>query len=250
MAMTITAMLSWFDEPPALLRQAVRGAAIICDRIVAADGAYYLVPDKASTSPPAQRRAIRETAKECGMQVEFLKPQIWAGQVAKRSAVLQVAKNDSDWVMSLDADWKISGDREAIREELDLAHRNGYEQISVDFFTPDDPSRPLEEKAANEWHVRQLGTMQQLAFIYRTMPKMEYHKNHWSIFCEDEEGRKVGLFGAYNYPYSYRRAKSGYLHAPHLFEHLCLFHEKKQIERNSRYILKRDDQATLMGFET
>lgn len=247
--MIVTAMLCWYDEPPALLRQCVRGAATLCDRIVAADGAYQLVKDRHSSSHGDQRQAIKAEAKANGLEVEFLRPRIWAGQVEKRNAVLQVAKNGSDWVMTLDADWKISGDKIAIRQELRHFLANGYEQISVNFVTPDDPSRPLEQKAANEWHVRQAGTTQQLAFIYRALPKMEYRKNHWSLFCEREDGHKVALFGAYN-AMGYELAKTGFLHAPHVFEHLCLFRDRKRVERNSLYIIKRDDRALQMGYET
>ena len=249
LSVIVTAMLSWFDEPPELLRQAVRGAATICDRVVAADGAYDLVPDKRGSSPHTQRKAISQTAAECGMEVEFLRSRIWEGQVAKRNAVLQVAKNGSDWVMTLDADWKISGDRIAIREQLRHFLANDYEQVQVNFVTPDDPSRPLEQKAANVWHIGQMNTVQQLAFIYRVMPKMEYRKNHWSIYCENEEGRKLGLFGANNFA-GCGRAKTAYLAAPHVFEHRCLFRDKKRVERNSLYIMKRDDRVKQMGYET
>jgi len=245
----VTAMLSWFDEPPELLRQCVRGASTICDRIVAADGAYDLVPGKKAVSPHSQRKAIEQTAGKCGMEVEFLRSRIWAGQVEKRNAVLQVAKNGSDWVMTLDADWRISGDKIAIREQLRHFLANGYEEIAVNFVTPDDPSRPLEQKAANVWHIQQAGTQQHLSFIYRAMPKMEYRRNHWSLYCESEDGREVALFGALNRA-GYGRAKTGVLTAPHTFEHLCLFRDKKHVERNSLYIMKRDDRALQMGYET
>lgn len=183
------------------------------------------------------------------MEVEFLRPQIWPGQVSKRNAVLQVAKQDSDWVMTFDADWRITGDRKAIRAELAEHLRNNVEQLEVDFVTPDDPSRPMMQKAANEWHVGQAGTTQRLAFIYRSLAKMEYRVNHWSLYCEDSTGRKLGLFGAYN-DLRFSRANADYLRAPHCFEHLCLFRERKQLERNSLYILKRDEQALQVGYET
>lgn len=247
--MNITAMLCWFDEPEELLRQAVRSAAVICDRIVAADGAFKLAPDAKPQSDTPQKHAIRKEAAKQGLELDWLVPQIWEGQVAKRDAVLQRAKEGSDWVMTLDADWKITGDRAAIRDELEQMHANGYQQVAVDFVTPDDPSRSWDEKAANHWHVEQAGKFEQLPLIYRVLPKMEYRKNHWSIYCIDEAGDPLGLFGANNFG-SCGLAKTGYLSANHLFEHLCLFREQKQIQRNREYISVRDEAALTLGYET
>ena len=242
-------MLSWYDEPVALLRQAVRSAAVICDRIVAADGAYELVPNPKPESMRHQKMAILDEANKCGIKVSFLQPRIWPGQVAKRTAVLQRAKRGSHWVMVLDADWRISGDREAIRAELADLHWNGYEQIVVNFLTPDDPSRGWEEKAANEWHIQQAGAVQLLPFIYRTFPKMRYSKNHWSLLCEDKDGRRVAMFGLDGL-HNWDRAKTGYLRSNHCFEHLCLHRKPKQIRRNSEYIRRRDEYALELGYET
>ena len=242
-------MFPWYDEPVDLLRQAVRGASVLCDRLVAADGAYEIAPDPKPSSPSQQAKAIAEEAKTCGLDLTFLEPQIWVGQVAKRDAILQEAKQGSDWVMTLDADWRITGDRDAIRAELEQLHRNGYEQVSVNFATPDDPSRSWEEKAANEWHVRMAGNYEQLAFIYRVQPEMTFRKNHWSIYCTTEDGRPLGLFGANNFGWA-MQAKTGYLKSDHLFEHLCLFRQQKQILRNREYIRVRDENVERVGYET
>jgi hypothetical protein len=69
---TVTAMLAWFDEPVDLLETAVQGAAVVADRLVAADGAYEQVPDRAESSPPEQKRAIVRAAKKAGLDVSFL----------------------------------------------------------------------------------------------------------------------------------------------------------------------------------
>lgn len=242
-------MLSWFDEPVELLRQAVRSAAVICDRIVAADGAFWFVHDKKASSPKRQKLVISEEAKRCGLKPVFLPPRIWEGQVTKRDAVLQEAMKGSDWVMTLDADWKIHGDRTKIRFELEAMLDEGIDQVAVNFTQPDNPERSWEEKAANEWHVKQTGQHFKMPFIYRVQPELHYKKNHWSLFGVNEAGAKIGLFGAMG-AYAHVLPKTGTLSSEHCFEHLCLFREPKQIERNRDYINKRDLEVERVGFET
>ena len=248
-AVIISLMLNWFDEPPELLRQAVRGAAVFADRIVAADGAYSLVGEAEPRSDPEQTIAIAEEADACGLTCEFLPPQVYAGQVAKRTACLQVAKEGSDWVLPLDADWLIEGDGPAIRTELEEMHANGYEQVAVRFYQPENPELDMDELALNVWHINEAGLERSTPFIYRSMPEMRYDTNHWSLVCRSEDGREVGLFGATLRP-GLARPKTGYLQAEHLFQHLCLFRERKQIERNRDYIAKRDAEVARVGFET
>ena len=242
-------MLCWFDEPPTLLRQAVKSAAVICDRLVAADGAFWLVPDRRAKSPKAQRAAIIRQAAESHIEVEFLKPRIYEGQVTKRDAVLQRAMVGSDWVMTLDADWVIQGKRKQIRAELETMLADQVDQVVVNFVTPDDASRGWAEKAANEWHIRQAGTYQELAFIYRVQPEMHYGKNHWSLYAVRADGKKLGLFGATG-TYLHEQPKTAKLQAEHTFAHMCLFREQKQVVRNRGYIYKRDMEAERVGFET
>lgn len=242
-------MLNWFDEPTDLLRQAVQGAAVIADRLVAADGAYELVGDKNAISPPEQRLAIEDEAEKCGLKLIFLKPQIWPGQVAKRTATLKRAARGSEWVLVVDADWKITGNRELIRLELEQFYAQGYEQVTVGFLQPDNPDREPGDKYANEWHMRETDQWRQMPFIYRSMPRMDYDRNHWSIFCVAEDGRKVGMFGASGYS-GYQDAKTGYLQSPHLFEHRALYRDAKQIVRNREYISRRDLAVAELGYET
>lgn len=239
-------MLSWFDEPPALLRQAVAGASIFCDRIVAADGAYAFVHDAAANSPASQRKAIREEAKRCGMECKFLTPRIWEGQVAKRDAVLKAAAKGSDWVMTLDADWKITGDKKAVKAELEDLHRASYESVLVAFVEPENPDKSYEESASNIWHIQEAGIHRRFPFVYRVLEDMRYERNHWSLSGQREDGERVGFFGAAGV---YAEAKQAFLHADHLFEHLCLFREPKQIIRNRRFIGLRDADVAQHGVE-
>ncbi len=249
MTVRVTAMLCWYDEPVDLLRQAVRGVSVFADRIVAADGAYEFVADKKPRSPAEQKFAIADEAHNHGLEAEFLPPGIWPGQVAKRDAVLQHAKQDSDWVMVLDADWRITGDREPIRDALEQYPAEGAEQVTVNFVQPVNPDRPLEDASANIWHQLEVNQWRRWPLIYRVMPMMHYDREHWALYCVNDAGEKVGLWGGEG-NHGYGMAQTANLRAPHLVEHMCLFREEKQLNRNRDYINLRDAEVAKVGFET
>jgi hypothetical protein len=241
--MVITAMLVWFDEPVALLRQAVKSAAVIADRIVVADGAYELIHDRAPTSPPNQQRAIADEAQKQGLKCEFLRPRLWKGQVEKRQAVLQRACKGSDWVMVLDADWRITGDREAIRAEIEVSDA---EQILVEFVEPANPDRDVNDCAPNIWHASEMGIYRRNPLIFRVMDDMRCEFHHWIYSGVRKDGTRVGLWGGVGH---YALAHSRFLGAVHLFEHLCLFRDDKRIQRNRLFCGARDADVALTGVE-
>jgi hypothetical protein len=181
-----------------------------------------------------------------------MKPRIWPGQVAKRDAVLKRAAKGSDWVFVVDADWRITGDRKEIRKELAYLHEMGYEEVTVGFRQPANPNRTESENAANIWHITETGLDRRMAFIYRVMPGLRYEVNHWSLSADGPDGSRIGFFGGHglhNGSGYYTDAKTGYLQAEHLFEHLCLFRELKQVLRNRDFIAKRDADMLKTGFE-
>ena len=149
-----------------------------------------------STSPRTQKQAIIETAERNGLEVEFLPPQIWDGQVTKRDAVLQAALPGSDWVMVLDADWKIHGERDEIRAELEAFLAEGIDQVAVNFIQPDDPTRGWDEKAANEWHIRQTNSGSRWHSSIGRIRRCTTARTTGACYAIDKDGRKIGLFGA------------------------------------------------------
>ena len=230
-------MLNWYDEPPELLRQAVAGAATIADRLVAADGAFELFPGGKAQSPDEQWGAIENETAEQGLGLTFLPSRLWPGQVSKRTATLRAAVKDSDWVMVVDADWKISGNRFEIRRELATMQAGGVEQVLVRFIQPANPDRPLEQSTANVWHLNEMGQLKLYPFIYRVLRGMAYEQWHWMLAGNREDGTRVGMFGgAQLYP----QARTAMLGAEHLFEHRCMFRDTEQIERIGRFIRERD----------
>jgi hypothetical protein len=244
--MIITAMLCWFDEPAALLRQVVKSAAVICDRIVAADGAYELIHDRAPESPPAQKRAIEDECKKRKLKVEFLEPRLWKGQVEKRNAVLRHAAEGSDWVMVLDADWKITGERQLIRREIAEVAQRDVEQIMVEFIEPNNPDRDISISAPNIWHVSECEITRRNPLIFRSMKDMRCEQHHWIYSAERANGTRVGLWGGIGL---YPMPQSHILLASHRFEHMCLFRDDKRIQRNRLFCGARDADVALQGVE-
>lgn len=105
MAPKLTALLGWFDEEPALLKQCVESLNGTVDRLVAVDGAYRLFPQGTPSSPPEQAEAIRGAAV---MPVDIHIPEtVWDDQLAKRKFMFEVGEqvtSDDDFFLIIDAD--------------------------------------------------------------------------------------------------------------------------------------------------
>jgi hypothetical protein len=139
--MVVTGMLAWYDEDPAILYRAVRSLDTIADHLVAVDGRWNLYPGQTVSSPPEQAQAIREAAHDAGITADIHPAQEWTGQVAKRNRMLWIASNTSDWVLPLDADWELVGNRTKVRAELEHAKADA---LTVPFHTPANPDAELD----------------------------------------------------------------------------------------------------------
>lgn len=118
----IVALLSWYDEDPALLHGAVSSVAPHVDRLVALDGAYALFPGAQARSDPAQRQAIREAAGVTPVTVRA-PGEPWAGgEVQKRARLFQLGRRHvrgpQDWFVILDADEHWTRAPEDLHERL------------------------------------------------------------------------------------------------------------------------------------
>ena len=175
----ITASLVWWDEPPELLDACVRGAARVCDRIVAVDGAYRRYPGATVTSPPEQAAAISEAARDAGIECLVVSPdRLWAGQVEKRTHALALAAIGSDWVAVVDADHVIDADRSEARLALSRVPQNAN-AASVTMMTPADPSRPLAETSATGWHRAMAQSEMRYDHLFRALPGLRVERFHW-----------------------------------------------------------------------
>jgi hypothetical protein len=239
--MRVTAMLAWFDEPPALLRQAVSSAATIADEIVAVDGAYQQTPNPKPRSPQRQTEAIYRAAVKAGIRCAIVRPtDIWEGQVAKRDYMIQIASEHSDWVFPLDADWIVTGDREAIRAELEASTAD---EIEVQLAEPLNPKRALEDIPVHQWHRDYAGETEWVPLLYRSMPEMHCEQIHWA-YTGLKDGERIGLWGGKTW---WPAGEMGRLKADCLFEHRCLFRADKHILRNVTYAAVRADEVDRMA---
>lgn len=225
--MIVTAALAWFDEPLELLDECVRHLPVMADRLVAVDGAYSRYPGAKIASPRNQAAQIRETAKDVGLDVEIHTPtKLWAGQVEKRSFLIQQAGKGSDWFVPADADHIWHGVRYTIRHELENLDPV-YDTVSADMFTPMNYEQPIEETAAGEWHVGIADKYVHQEWIFRSLPDLRVERRHWWYSARRGSGR-VWLMGGPQGP----TVKVHRLQAPFLVEHKCLHRQQKQVVRN------------------
>ena len=187
--MIVTAAICWYNESPEDLRRCVRACTVIADRVVALDGAYARWPGGKAKSPPEQAQAIRDAAAEVGLEAIVQTPtRLWVGQVEKRSALIALAAEGSDWVQVVDADHVLHGTRETVRDALE--HRCTDDVYDLPFFTPANP----EVEAPHEWHAGMAGQTFSIPLLYRVLPKMRYERFHWWLSAE-KDGRPVWLMG-------------------------------------------------------
>jgi hypothetical protein len=243
--LTVTAMLAWFDEPPDLLEQAVDSVACVADRVVAVDGGYELAPGAKPGSPKAQADRIRKAARAAGLDLVLMEPAaLWKGQVAKRHFMLRLACQESDWVMPLDADWCVFGNREQVREEL---ARSRAEALTVEFSTPENDERPLAESAAERWHQQTAGRIYRYPLIFRVLPDMSMDLSHWGYSAlRPGTGDRIAYWDR---RVASKKARTAELTSDLLIEHLCLFRDEKQILRNREFCAARDQQVRRQGAE-
>lgn len=107
--MPITTLISWYDERPDWLAEAVKSVSTFSDQVIALDGSYGLYPNPCRKSPYEQARAIRETACEFKMGCTIVEPtKPWGGnEIHKRSTLFAIAEcltSENDWYFVLDSD--------------------------------------------------------------------------------------------------------------------------------------------------
>lgn len=237
--MIVTAALAWYDEPIALLEACVRGAAEIADRIVAVDGAYRRFPDGQPASPPEQADAIRRVAGEVGLECDvFVPDELWAGQVAKRTFLVQRAAQGSDWLAMIDADHIIHADQEAARAELE-SYRQRVCIVSVPFYTPLNPRRSLEKSSASHWHSKLADKRIVHCHFLRALPGLRVERFHY-WYSGMRHGRRVWLpFGGS--PSRKRRAAPYPVMLPtpmkarYEVEHVTLMRDRRHILANRAF---------------
>ncbi len=232
--MIVTAALAWFDEPLELLDECVRHLPVMADRLVAVDGGYSRYPGAKVASPKSQAAQIRRTAKDVGIDVRIVTPnRLWAGQVEKRSHMIALAGQGSDWFVGVDADHIWHGVRYTIRHELENVDA-AFDTVSADMFTPPNHEQPIEETAAGEWHMNIADRYIHQEWIFRSLPGLRVEQRHW-WYSGLRGDKRVWLMGGPNGP----TVRIHKLKAPFLVEHKCLHRQQKQVVRNREFCIDR-----------
>jgi hypothetical protein len=123
----LIALLSWFDEPPAVMGQcltALRDAGV--DHVVAMDGRYKLYPGEEHMSSAEQQGLVVLACRSLGMGVTlYVPPAPWPGEVEKRNHMFNVGLAEAypgDWFFVVDADIVVTtvpGDLKARLEQTE-----------------------------------------------------------------------------------------------------------------------------------
>jgi len=235
---TVTCMLAWYDEDPATLYRAVSSAACIADRIAAADGRWDLYPGQHAKSPPDQYDAIRDAAQDAGLDLAIEHRDHWTGQVQKRNHLLRMAQ-PATWLMPLDADWELNGDRAHIRPQLENAEADA---LIVAFHTPPNPDATLRDVAATAWHEQLAGHTIHEPLIYRNLPGIRIDNYHWH-YSAIKHGQRVALWGTHHPP-CHTHPITGLR-----IDHHCLHRDQRTIQANRRYCHLRDQHVAMHGRE-
>lgn len=184
----ITAMLSWYDEPPGLLAEGIASLKGCCDRIVALDGPYRYMDGWDPVSPPEQAQAIREAADSVGIACVIGEPRAWAGQIEKRQALIELALPDSDWLFVHDADHLLIGWPTSLREWLRRCEPNVV-TVELRYRTP-----AVDGATLTLWHDWLTTTEFYAPIIYRALPEFRVERHHW-WYSGLLNGERVALEG-------------------------------------------------------
>lgn len=225
--MIVTAALAWYDEPPEMLAECVRGVAAVADRIVAIDGGYRRFPGALPASDPVQAETIRRTAQEAGIGCLVLVPdRLWAGQVEKRSHLLAAASVGTDWIAVIDADHIVHADRTA-HDEL-AAMDPDVDVVSVWMWTP------AGERAATNWHLGMSNVKLEIGHFFRALPGLRVDRFHW-WYRATKNGVMVSMWYGERTTTDEGVAQRVLLQAPYLVEHRSLVRDEAHTLANRAF---------------
>lgn len=160
--MKIVGLLSWFDENPVWLSEAVSSARMLCDEVIALDGAYDGFPGGSPVSGGEQWSAIRDAGGEPVTTLD-----LWTDQMEKRTRLFELgAEAGADWFFVFDAD--------------DLVMR-----------VPSD-ARDRLEQAREDVAVYTLGGDRYHRGLFRALTNLRVEDAHYH-YLADKDGRTVHL---------------------------------------------------------
>lgn len=242
--MIVTAALSYYDDDLELLDLCLRSLPVVADTLTVVDGRYERYePGGPASSPKTHVAFIKNTCRDIGIPVTVeTTGRPWRGQVEKRSRLLQLASENSDWIVGVDADHVLHGVREAVRGELETLDADA---VDVQYWTTVNPDRPLSESAAGEWHASLAGDWAWITGLFRSLPGLRVERKHW-WYSAVKGNRRHWIWGGDN---TYPHGKTHQLRAPYFVEHRCLFRQTRHILANRLFCEDRVQLVELTGNE-
>lgn len=237
--MIVTAAVASWNERPEDLERCVEALSVVADRAVILGGAYRRYPGATVAFRPDEIDAIQRAASRAGIEVRIVEAtELWAGQVAKRTALMRLAAEgldpDRDWIAVLDVDHVLNGNRESVRRQLE-GFGPEVIQVQARMTTPGNRARPMRESAASHWHADIADQTITIGQLFRPWPDITVHEKHFHYRMR-RGGRQVEL--------RYATKQPGPVLTDYLIEHLTLFRTPEQV-RDSRAFL--NDRARLVA---
>lgn len=131
-------LLSWYDESPSWLAEAVASFAPVLDGLIAVDGAYAHFPDARASSERVQAETVMATANALGLPATIHRPAapFVGDEVAKRDFMFRLANAHatahSDWLWVFDADCVLAEYPGDMREQLGALDADAVEVMLWD----------------------------------------------------------------------------------------------------------------------
>lgn len=240
--MIITAALPWYDENVEDLEACVEASANIADRLIALDGSYSRYPNGKPRSPRKQVDAIYGAARNAGLECKVILPdRLWLGQVEKRTALLQLASDDTDWIATIDTDHIIHTNRNATRAKLLQVPTSTY-VLDVEYVTPMNQERDLADSSSGVWHMEQTKNSFFLPHLWRAVEDMRVERFHW-WYSGIIANKRTWLWQGDHRMTPEQREYPRVAHTKlmdYTVEHRCLFRDERHILENRAFCNDRE----------
>lgn len=178
-------LLSWYDERPDWLTQAVESVAPLVDGVIAVDGPYPLTAHDSNASPREQAAALTEACEKHGLEFHLHAPGALA-EVDKRAYMFRVALSAADpmrdWFLILDGDMWMGAESWPERARWHLEHAEHHvAEITFHNLDPQIDGNPK---------------VRAFRSLFRAIPGLTVDGNHATYTVPDFEGERLLMWQA------------------------------------------------------
>lgn len=194
--MRIWGLLSWYDESPSWLAEAVASFAPALDGLIAVDGAYANFPDARASSERVQAETVMATANALGLPATIHRPAapFIGNEVEKRDFMFRLANAHADtftdWLWVFDADCILTACTDDLRDRLAEAHTDVVEVNLWERqdFLADAPDVAREVNLPT-------GSAAPMRMLFRCLDRMQVIGLHYCYAGVREDGTYTYLWG-------------------------------------------------------